>query len=88
VPKTQQAILATRAEMITSQVERELGVIFGGAGSRVVMKECCATYGVSAIDAFVRPEAFRSALNNLVGDLGSTMVMGRIGKRVSELGLQ
>jgi hypothetical protein len=79
VPRRHQA---GSQEVMAAQVGIEMEVIFGGAGSRVVMKECSDTYGVTPLDAVERPEAFRFALFSLVGELGTTMVMGRINKRV------
>ena len=65
-----------------SKVETELGIIFGGAGKDVVIKEISEAYGLALSDALDRPEAFRSALSHLTGEICSHMVMGRINKRV------
>jgi hypothetical protein len=73
--------LEQRPEAI-SKVEKELGIIFGGAGKDVVIREVAERYGVPLSDAIERPERFRSALSHLTGEFCSHMVMGRINKRV------
>ncbi len=74
--------VANDTQWATFQVETELGVIFGDSGRQVVLKEVGERYGVSLEDAITRPSAFREALFYLLGDLGTSLVMGRINKRV------
>lgn len=71
----------TEAQAI-SQVERELETIFGNSGKQVVVKEFCSRYDVSIADAIRRPSAFQIALYHLLGEMGSSLVMERINKRL------
>jgi hypothetical protein len=68
--------------MAVGAVDMELETIFGSSGKHVLQRECEERYGVSLIDAVERPEIFKSALYYLLGDLGSSLVMGRIASRV------
>jgi len=69
------------------QVDAELEVIFGHSGKQVLVKEFEGRYGVSLRDAVERPDDFKAALFCLLGELGSTLVMGRISKRVGRSSL-
>ncbi len=71
----------TEAQAI-SKVETELETIFGVSGKQVVMKEFSSRYDVSINDAIRRPSAFQIALYYLLGELGSSLVMERINKRL------
>ncbi len=71
----------TEAQAI-SKVETELETIFGISGKQVVMKEFSSRYDVSINDAVRRPSAFQIALYYLLGELGSSLVMERINKRL------
>jgi|SRR5712692_226981 len=62
-------------------VESVLNTVFGRAGSQVLLKEVSERYGLSMGDALERPNAFKFALKSLVGEVGSSVVMGRINKR-------
>jgi hypothetical protein len=62
-------------------VESVLNTVFGSAGSQVLMREVSKRYGLSMADALSRPDAFKFALVSLVGEVGSSVVMGRINKR-------
>ena len=62
-------------------VDAVLSTVFGRAGSQVLMKEVTERYGLSMADALERPNAFKFALVSLVGEVGSSVVMGRINKR-------
>ncbi len=61
-------------------VESVLNTVFGRAGSKVLMKEVSDRYGLTMTDALKRPDAFKFALKSLVGDVGSSVLMGRINK--------
>ncbi len=65
-----------------SKAEAELEVIFGNSGKQVVMKECLSTHDVTVSDAIKRPQRFEQALYSILGELGSSLVMNRINKRV------
>ena len=65
-------------------VERELETIFGISGKKVVL-EFTRRYQVSMRDAIRRPGDFQMALYDLLGELGSSLVMARINKRVSQV---
>ena len=67
-----------------AQVERELETIFGNSGKQVVLG-FIRRYDVSITDAIRRPDAFRMAIYDLLGELGSSLVMSRIRKRISEI---
>ncbi|HEV2225847.1 MAG TPA: hypothetical protein VGR56_03470 [Nitrososphaerales archaeon] len=62
-------------------VESVLNTVFGSAGSKVLLKEVSERYGLSLSDALERPDAFKFALVSMVGEVGSSVVMGRINKR-------
>ncbi len=62
-------------------VDAVLSTVFGRAGSQVLMKEVSERYGLSIVDALERPDAFKFALRSMVGEVGSSVVMGRINKR-------
>ena len=62
-------------------VDSVLSTVFGRAGSQVLIKEISDRYGLSMVDALERPDSFRFALKSLVGDVGSSIVMGRINKQ-------
>ncbi|HEV2138944.1 MAG TPA: hypothetical protein VGR53_08880 [Nitrososphaerales archaeon] len=62
-------------------VESVLNTVFGSAGSQVLMKEVSERYGLTTADALERPDAFKFALVSMVGEVGSSVVMGRINKR-------
>jgi len=62
-------------------VDGVLSTVFGRAGSQVLMKEVSERYGLSIVDALERPDAFKFALRSMVGEIGSSVVMGRINKR-------
>jgi hypothetical protein len=65
-----------------TQVESELEAIFGDSGKQVLVKEFSSRYLVSVKDAIRRPSEFQIALYYLLGELGSTLVMDRINKRL------
>ncbi len=71
-----------REEQAVSQVESELETIFGNSGKQVLVKEFYSRYDVTVKDAIRRPSAFQIALYYLLGELGSSLVMERINKRL------
>jgi hypothetical protein len=75
-------ISTDKGEDSTSEVVSELETIFGVSGSQALLRVFSVRYGVSLIDAIERPGVFQQALFFLLGDLGSSLVMERINKRV------
>ena len=73
---------SSREEQAVSLVERELETIFGNSGKQVLLKEFSSRYEVTLRDAIRRPSAFQIALFQLVGELGSALVMGRVNSRI------
>lgn len=65
-----------------AEVESELETIFGDSGKQVLLAEFSKRYDVASSDAIRRPDAFRTALYYLLGELGSDFVMNRINMRV------
>ena len=65
-----------------ARADSELEVILGGCGKRSLMNDVSLRFGLSLSDAVERPGLFQSALHGYLGELGSTMVMSRINKRV------
>jgi hypothetical protein len=75
-------ISTDKREDSTPEVASELETIFGISGSQALLRVFSVRYGVSLIDAIKRPGVFQQALFFLLGDLGSSLVMERINKRV------
>jgi hypothetical protein len=75
-------ISTVKNEDSTSEVASELETIFGVSGSQALLRVFSMRYGVSLRDAIKRPGVFQQALFFLLGDLGSSLVMERINKRV------
>ena len=65
-----------------ARADSELEVILGGCGKRSLMNDVSLRYGLTLSDAVERPGLFQSALHGYLGELGSTMVMSRINKKV------
>ena len=65
-----------------ADVESELEVIFGDSGKQVLLVELSRRYDVAPSDAVGRPDAFRTALYYLLGELGSKFVMDRVNMRI------
>ena len=83
VPVSQISAASSRTQGVARllAVDAVLSTVFGRAGSKVLMKEVTERYGLSMVDALERPDSFKFALKSLVGEVGSSVVMGRINKR-------
>jgi len=83
LPVSQISAASNRTQSIERllAVDTVLSTVFGRAGSQVLMKEVSERYGLTMADALKRPGAFKFALVSLVGDVGSSLVMGRINKQ-------
>ncbi len=83
LPVSQISAASSRSQSVDRllAVDAVLSTVFGRAGSQVLMKEFSERYGLSIVDALERPDAFKFALVSLVGEVGSSVVMGRINKR-------
>jgi hypothetical protein len=75
-------ISTDKSEDSTSEVASELETVFGVSGSQALLRVFSTRYRVYLIDAIERPGVFQQALFFLLGDLGSSMVMERINRRV------